>query len=193
MAVLYSDEIKRKLFHMLIVIYVVAYWFLPRLFVLQWLLIAIILVILIEALRLSAPPFNQWLLFTLGGVHREEEANQLSGLVWTILGSFLTMLIFSNKQIVMASLLYLAFGDALAALVGRRHGRNVIAGKKTLEGSLACFGVSLVIGLIFLEFPLALAGAIVATLIEIIPWPLNDNFWMPLISATFLTLLSKSI
>ena len=38
-----------------------------------------------------------------------------------------------------------------------------------------------------------LAGALAATFIEIIPWPLNDNFWMPLISASVLSLLSRLI
>lgn len=191
MVLFHADEIRRKIFHMLIVIYIVAYWYLPKIFVLQALLFVIVLVAIGEAIRLNTPAINQWLLDFLGGVHRKEEANQISGLLWTISGSFFTMLIFPDKRVVMVSLLYLAFGDAFAALIGRHHGKNKIIKNKTIEGSLACFVVCLIIGLFFLDWRLAVWGALLATSIEIIPWPLNDNFWMPLISAIVLTFFSR--
>jgi dolichol kinase len=40
---------------------------------------------------------------------------------------------------------------------------------------------------------LAIIGAFIATIIEIIPWPLNDNFWMPLITAGLLGLIRKLV
>jgi len=176
---------------MLIITYIVGYWYMPKPLVLQIMALVIVLVVIGETIRLNTPSINKWVLKVLGGVHRKDEANQLSGLLWTISGSFFTMLLFPDKHIVMASLLYLAFGDAFAALIGRRHGKNKILNNKTIEGSIACFLVCLIIGLFFLDWRLALWGALVATTIEILPWPLNDNFWMPLISATVLTFFSQ--
>ena len=89
-----------------------------------------------------------------------------------------------------ASLLYLALGDASAALVGKRIGKRKIFWEKTLEGSLACFLVCFIIGLFFFKLPLALAGALAAAIIELFPWALNDNFWMPIIAAFVLSRIS---
>jgi len=183
------DEIKRKSFHLLILLYILAYWVLPRLVVIEGFGFLLVVVIVGELLRLRLPPFNEWLLNVLGGIHRVEETKNLSGLPWTLSGSFLTILLFPNKTVVLVSFFYLAFGDALAALVGKRYGKYRILRGKTLEGSLACFLACLLVGIFFLHWKMALIGALSATVIELIPWPLNDNFWMPLMSASALTLL----
>lgn len=183
------DEIKRKSFHLLILLYILAYWLLPRPVVLWGFGILITIVIAGELVRLRRPAFNAWLLDTLGGIHREEETKNLSGLPWTLSGSFLTMLLFPNKTIVLISFFYLAFGDAVAALIGKRFGRHRTLWGKTLEGSAACFVACLLIGIFFLPWQTAVLGALCATVIELVPWPLNDNFWMPLFSAFALTML----
>lgn len=183
------DEIKRKSFHLLIVLYILAYWLLPRGFVLWGFGILISIVIIGEIVRLRVPAFNERLLNLLGGIHREEETKKLSGLPWTLSGSFLTILLFPNRTVVLVSFFYLAFGDAIAALAGKQFGKRRICGAKTLEGSMACFLVCLAAGLPFLPWKTAVAGAFCATLIELVPWPLNDNFWMPIFSALALTIL----
>lgn len=191
MDLLPHDEIKRKSFHLLSLLYILAFWLLPRQMVLTGLGILIAVVFLAEVLRLRIPAFNEKLLYMLGGVHRDEEVNALSGLPWTLFGSFLTILLFPNRTIVLISFLYLAFGDAFAALVGKRLGRHkILGGEKSVEGSLGCFIACFVISLFFFNWPFALLAAFLATIVEFIPWPLNDNFWMPLVSASFLTLLA---
>ncbi|MFH1368732.1 MAG: hypothetical protein ABII64_06375 [Elusimicrobiota bacterium] len=181
------EEIKRKAFHMLTLIYVAGYWFLPWEVTIIGMAVVLLFVITMEALRLNNPSLNKWVLSTLGGVHRKEETHHMSGLVFTLSGSLLTMLIFEDKCIVVASMLYLSFGDSIAAIIGKQRGKNKIWNKKSLEGSLSCFVVCVLVGLAFLRWDYALLGALVATLIETIPWPLNDNFWMPLISAAILS------
>jgi dolichol kinase len=183
------DEIKRKSFHLLILLYIIAYWLLARNIVLWGFGILISFVVVGELLRLRMPVFNAWLLDTLGGIHREEETKKLSGLPWTLSGSFLTILLFPNKTIVLVSFFYLVFGDAIAALAGKRFGRHHIVGEKTLEGSIACLLVCFVAGVFFFGWQMATLGALCATVIELVPWPMNDNFWMPLFSASILTLL----
>jgi len=125
----------------------------------------------------------------MGGVHRASEVNNISGLPWTLTGSFLTMLFFADKHIVMVSMLYLALGDSAAALFGKKLGHTRTWYDKTLEGSLACFIVCALAGLLFLKPTYAVLGAACATVIEILPWPFNDNFWMPLVSSAVLTFM----
>ncbi len=47
-----------------------------------------------------------------------------------------------SRALVLASIYAWGWGDAAAALVGKRFGRRRICGKKTLEGTLAMFAVS---------------------------------------------------
>jgi glycerol-3-phosphate acyltransferase PlsY len=56
---------------------------------------------------------------------------------------------------------------------------------KTLEGSLACLAVCVVVGILvgfYMELPVkaAIAGAVTATVFELLPIPLDDNFRIPL-------------
>ena len=101
-----------------------------------------------------------------------------------------------SKPIVVAALLFLILGDPAAALVGRTLGRVYIFGK-TMEGSLACLAVCLVLGILVQEitqgltFKAVLAGAITATVFELLPIPLDDNFRIPL-SAGFAMRLAMS-
>ena len=187
-----ADEIKRKLFHLLTLIYIILYWVTPVGFVLIGLGVTIVFVLVFEIVRLKHTRFNYWLLSFLGGVHRGDETDKMSGLAFTLAGSFFTILLFfGDKNIVMASFMYLAFGDTSAALVGKAFGKHKITRVKTWEGSMACFIVCLISGLFFLKWPVAVIGAFVATLIELIPWPINDNFWMPLVaSGTLIFLVS---
>lgn len=185
------DEIKRKTFHILTLLYVIAYWYLPINTVLYWLFAIIITVLIGELIRLKNERFNVFILKISGGVHREFETNKISGLAWTLSGAFFTIILFQDKTMVITSFLYLAFGDAVAALVGKACGKHKIYAGKSLEGSFACLVVCFIIGLIILPtWQFALIGALIATFIETIPWPLNDNFWMQIINAGILTLLS---
>ncbi len=187
-----ADEIKRKTFHVLSLIYVAAYWFLPRSIVLTGLLIAIIIVWVGEILRAKNEKFNFFILKVLGGVHRKTEEHKVSGLPWTLTGAFLTILLFHEKTFVLTSFLYLAFGDAFAALFGKAYGKHKIYAGKSLEGTFACFAVCFIIGLVILpSWQFALIGAAIAAFIETIPWPLNDNLWMQVLNAGILTYLAR--
>jgi dolichol kinase len=107
-------------------------------------------------------------------------------------GVFLTVALVPYPDIVLASLWYLALGDGVAGLVGRNWG-HIRLGSKSLEGSLSCFLACWAVGTICLApdagSPEVIAGALVATVLEILPLPLNDNLWIPLLSGLFLTAL----
>ncbi|MDI6757623.1 MAG: hypothetical protein QME32_06345 [Endomicrobiia bacterium] len=187
------EEIKRKLFHLLTLIYVVGYWFLPRDIAVGGMGVTIFVALLIEAVRLNHKKINGLIL--LLGIHRKSEEQHLSGLLWTLSGAFFTMYVFESpanplvmRSIVLAALLYAALGDTAAALVGRLVGRTKI-GSKSLEGSLACLVTNLIVGYFLLPWPVFLWGAVFSTFFELIKWPLNDNFWIPILSAGALTQL----
>jgi dolichol kinase len=144
-----------------------------------------------EYIRSKNEKFNVFILKILGGVHRKSEEHKISGLPWTLAGAFLTIFLFENKTFVLASFLYLAFGDAVAALFGKAFGKHKIYAGKSLEGSTACFIACFIVGLFILpSWQFALAGAVCAAFIETVPWPLNDNFWMQILNAGILTYMA---
>ncbi len=103
MALFPEDEIKRKIFHILTLIYVIAFWYLPKTLILSGLLAAIAIVLAGEYIRSKNEKFNVFILKILGGVHRKSEEHKISGLPWTLAGAFLTIFLFENKTFVLAS------------------------------------------------------------------------------------------
>ncbi|MCA6080145.1 MAG: hypothetical protein LE169_04570 [Endomicrobium sp.] len=185
------DEIKRKGFHLLSLIYTFGYWHLPKTTIIWGLAVAIAIVVLCECLRFKIPRFNDFFKNNFKGFYRPEEADKISGLIGTLSGALLTVLIFPNRYAVIASFLYFAFGDSAAALAGKALGRHKTFAEKSLEGSLACFAVCFTIGLFIFNWQVALMGAATAMMVEAIPWKISDNFWMQIINAGILTLLSN--
>lgn len=185
-----KDELKRKAFHLFSLIYIFGYWYLPRNIVVWGLIIAIAIVALLEILRFNAPWFNKFFVRNFKGFYRHEEMRKVSGLLGTLSGALLTIVLFTNKYMVFASFLYLAFGDSAAALVGRTIGKHKLLFGKSLEGSIACFIACFIVGLFIFNWKFALAGAFIAMVVESIPWKINDNFWMQIVNAGLLTFLS---
>ncbi|MFH1725040.1 MAG: hypothetical protein ABII00_10525 [Elusimicrobiota bacterium] len=191
----YRLEIQRKAFHCLSLMYLLAYLLLG-LRVTLWAVGAwALLEGSLEVLRLRRPAFNARLMRFFRGIHRADEDRRVSGVFWTTLGCWFTMLAFGSRPtVVAAAILYLAFGDGAAALVGRAIGRvqiGLFGRRKSLEGSLACLAVCLAAGwAVGIRGPGLWAGAVVATLVEYLPMPLDDNLWLPVLSAGVLTLLA---
>jgi dolichol kinase len=185
------DEIKRKMFHLLSLTYVFVYKYSPKITAICGLFIAILIVGLFEFMRFSIPSFNDFFKDNFKGFYRPDEADKISGLIWTLSGALLVILIFHNKSIIFASLLYFSLGDAVAALVGRSFGKHKLFAGKSLEGSLACFVMCFIIGLFLFNWRFAFIGAVVAAFVELISCKLNDNFLMQLLNACLLTVLSN--
>ncbi|MDR0800813.1 MAG: hypothetical protein LBN01_04780 [Endomicrobium sp.] len=185
------DEIKRKGFHLLSLIYIFGYWYLPKTTIIWGLAVTIAIVILCECLRVKIPKFNAFFKNNFKGFYRPEEAEKISGLLGTLSGALLTVLIFPDRYMVFASFLYFAFGDSAAALAGKAFGRHKTFAGKSLEGSLACFAACFTTGLFIFNWQFALTGAVIAATVEAIPWKISDNFWMQIINAGILTLLSN--
>jgi dolichol kinase len=192
-----NREIKRKLVHFLAAFYILGYVLLPRKIILLIVGSILGIIILIELLRFISPSLNKFLFSTIGKFmsYRSVEYINPSGLIYTFSGAFFTMLLFKRKEIIVLSLCYQVFGDSMAALVGTAVGRIKIMKSKTVEGSIACFLTCLLCAYIVIppyehKAIVMLISAIVATLIELFPFPKpSDNFWLPFISAVLLKYL----
>ena len=188
-------EIKRKLFHNLVIVYMLAYAFLPRWATLTILGTALVIVGIIEFIRLRRPEVNAWFLSKFSGIHRDSEVMKPSGIFWTLLGSWLTIFVFPERRIVLPALGFMAFGDTAAALGGQKWGKHPWPKnpRKTYEGS-ACFAaVSAVWALFFLRWPAAIPGAVAIAWLESLPLPYNDNLWLPVVGAFALSVLNLTL
>lgn len=155
-------------------------------------------VLLLEVLRLRSRNLNRKFLRDLWLILRRDEVTRISSGSFFMMGVFLTSALFPGPIFVMA-LLFLTFGDPIAAVVGKRFGRRRMFGvrKATDAGTLACFLVCMTVALItaaayglfprHLLVPFAVAAGAVGALAELVRVPyLDDNFTFPVLSATFL-------
>lgn len=183
-----NNEIKRKAFHSLALIYILGYLYLERNLFLKTMAALLTLTTLIEFGRFLFPKINMKVVGWFDNIRRSEELYRPSGIFWTLLGSILTMGTFTDKKVVLCSMGYLIFGDTVSALIGVKYGRHKFL-NKSLEGSAAFFGAGIMIGLFFFNPWIAIAGSLFAAIIELLPLPFNDNLWIPTLSASFLTLI----
>jgi dolichol kinase len=177
-------EIKRKFFHLMALVYVVGVIYLPRSRFLLLLLAWLVVEVLFEKARHRNVFLNDWIFERFGPLFRPEERGHFSGVFWMILGVLTTGLLLRPVPVVVTVLLYLILGDGVASLVGMRWGGpRWPRSKKTLSGSVACFLVCLLVGATILrpayDWSGVLAGAVAATLLELVPIRLNDNFLIP--------------
>ena len=146
-----------------------------------------------ESIRLVLPGVNRWLLRFFSAAMKERESFWLTGSSYLLLSSLLVFLLF-EREVAITSLLFLAVADPAAATIGERFGKRRVFGK-SLEGSLACLGACLGVGILLSRVSLGiapwgiLAGAVSATVMELLPIPLDDNFTIPLFSAGAMTLM----
>jgi dolichol kinase len=190
-----SSELKRKIVHNLSLVYLLMYWVLPRWIAVGILTAALIVTGSVEFIRLRRPEVNAWFLKKFGGIHRESEVLHPSGIYWTLLGAWLTMLIFTSRRIVIPALGFLVFGDTAAALGGQRWGEHPWKKnpRKTIEGSV-CFAVAAIgWALLFVRWPVAILSGLFAAWIESLSMPWNDNLWIPVLGGVVLSILNLAI
>jgi dolichol kinase len=101
------------------------------------------------------------------------------------------MLIFVRRDIVLAALGFMIFGDFAAALVGKAWGRHPWPGRpgKSIEGTAAFALAAMAVGLWFLPPHIVIISALAAAWLESYRLPWDDNLWIPLISGACMNLL----
>ena len=150
------------------------------------------LLLALEYERWRNPKVWEYLLGKAGGIFKRKPG-RLTGDTCFIIAVF--FLLFFPRSISVAALLFLVFGDAGSGLVGTRFGRTRIFPGKTLEG----FGGGLLFNLIaaLIVFPLLdvrfcllAAGALTASVVEMLPLKIDDNLTVGFSSAAVMLLLS---
>jgi dolichol kinase len=145
-----------------------------------------------EIARFVYPGVKRWTTSHLGIMLKREEQFQPTGSTFLLVASLIIFLLF-EKDIAITSLLFVAIGDPVASIIGSKYGRHIVF-EKSLEGSLACLIACLIIGILMaglnstLTLSVIVYGAICATVAEMLPIPADDNFTMPLMSASAMAL-----
>ncbi|MDD3725875.1 MAG: hypothetical protein PHI44_01585 [Candidatus Ratteibacteria bacterium] len=125
------------------------------------------------------------------GIFREK-SGKFTGDTYFILAVF--VILFFPKDICIATLLFLVFGDAGSGIIGTRYGKREIFPGKTLEGLVGGLLFNLAIGLaisplLTISLPLLITGALVASVVEVLPMKVNDNLSVGIITAIIMTSL----
>jgi len=163
-------------------------------------LLAVLWIIFVptDLIRLRSPVINDILTHAFRPIMRQYEAKGLAGTTSLVTGVLLVSLVFP-REIVLMTLLFLAFADPLASIVGIRWGKDKIFGHKSVQGSMAAFSVCAVITwsvcfykgiLLDRIIVVGLLGGLIGATAEAIPiGKLDDNFTIPVLSACGLWVL----
>lgn len=171
----------------------IAALFLPRTVLIISLSAVTFVFLALELVRLKAPAVNSWFFSFFKPLLREKEVSRPTGASYLLVASLIAFLIF-QRDIAVLALSFLAVGDPLAAIVGQRMGKRKLL-SKTLEGDLACFISCIAIGSVFyytglgIPLPTILAGIVMATIVEAMPLPVNDNLAIPLLAGLVMTIM----
>jgi dolichol kinase len=182
-------ELKRKGLHFGSSWVPVAYYILPEYWGKTGLLVGAGIILLLDVLRLHQLRFKNIFYRLFGEIVRDHEKSSLLGSTSMVISALLTAYCF-QKNVAVTALCFLTIGDSLAALIGKAYGRVHIFGK-TLEGSLACFVACILISMVVPGIPpvVGIVGALVATLFELFPIPIDDNFRIPLAAGFMMQVL----
>lgn len=155
-------------------------------------------IIPLDYLRLKNPGLNRAALKIFGPLMRRHETHAMSGFSYLLVGAIFLMVL-GKRDVVILTLLFLAFGDPIASYFGLRFGKDRILGSKTLQGTMAAFVVCMIIAGAYyylnnlmterLLIVVPLSG-LIGALAELIPiGKLDDNFTFPVVGASMLWLL----
>jgi dolichol kinase len=149
------------------------------------LLALVVVAVAVDAIRVHDARVRRIFGRLFGGMIREHERFNLLGSTYLLLAALLAVEIFPI-ELAATALGFTVLGDALAAMVGKGWGRTRFFGK-TLEGALGglagCVAwAALAAGTGQLPWGVAMAGALIASLVEFLPIPLDDNLGITLIS-----------
>lgn len=192
-------HLARKFWHSITVfLMAVVYYYLPN----QWsglvLFAACLIFIPLDFLRKKNEKLNRILLRLFQPIIRQNEVQGIAGTTYLLAGVFVVYL-FAPREIMLLTLLYLAFADPIASYVGIKFGKTKIFNGKSLQGSSAAFFVCAAMTFIVLSFQnlfvdhiwlLSVLGGLLGSAAEAIPiGKLDDNFSIPVVSAIGLWIL----
>ena len=194
----WSREARRKAFHLSFIV-------IPLQLLHRWLpwpdtrsewrlllLSLVVLAVIVDLVRIHDHRVKRLFRSFFGGMIREHEQVNLLGGTYLLLAALLAIELFS-RPVAAAAIGFTVLGDGLAAMVGRAYGRPFAFGK-SWEGTLAGLAASLgwaayLAASGFMPWSIAITGAVVASLIELLPIPLDDNLAITLFAGYTMKLL----
>jgi glycerol-3-phosphate acyltransferase PlsY len=157
------------------------------------LLLCVLGAVTIDVVRIHERRVRSWFKRFLGELIREHEQFNLLGSTYLLLAVLLALEIFP-RPIAATAVGFTVLGDGFAALAGRAYGRTRLFGK-SLEGfaggfaACLCWASYVALGG-HLPWPVVLAGAFVASMVEMLPIPLDDNLAVTLSAGYAMKLLT---
>ncbi len=193
-AALIRLELRRKLFHLLILLYLGAYWLIGEPLIRPAMAAWTALIVVVEVARLKTAFVRDLIQWFFGPIIREKESGRFTGAFYSSLGITTAVFLYRGRPTaITAALLFLAFADSSSALVGRIWGRrfyNLRGETRSLEGTAAGFAAAVICGLgAGLDLPRCLLGALVFSAVDAAPIPPDDNFWIPVLCGGVLVLV----
>jgi len=190
-----KSKIWRKLWHITGICIPLLYLFLLKDTLIIVVLALLLIFLAFDLIRLQNPEINQWLFANLPWLFKKEERRNFSGNISFLISALLTVMIF-ERPVAILVMFYWVFGDAAAAIFGQLWGKLKIVNNKTLTGSLAFLLTCLLIGFFLFQAGLEVSSnqiifaALIATLIELLPVNIDDNFTIPLLTGAIINLLA---
>lgn len=148
----------------------------------------------LEWLRRRKPELNTRIMKVFKPIAHPHESWRVNSATWYGT-SFLFLAFCGDLAAISVSLIVLALGDPAAAIIGRRFGRIKLIHGRSLEGTLSfvVFGAAGALGVLSLYHPeltfhqavaVAFAGAVPGALAELFSRRVDDNFSVPVCTAT---------
>ncbi len=148
--------------------------------------------IILDLVRFIHKQTNILLTEKVRSIFKKGEVSKFSSMAIFLIAGFISILLF-EKNIAIASLVFLIFGDIFGKIFGLAFGKHKIF-DKTIEGTLAYFGSVLICGyfiFFLLDIPLIIliCGGLMAPIIELFSFGIDDNFSVPIVTGAIMTVV----
>lgn len=140
-----------------------------------------------DVARLRRPGLNALFFGLFPSLASPREVGRVASSTWFVLGVLLAYAVFP-WHVAVPAILVLAVADPAASVLGRLLGRRRV-GKGSLEGGLAFLLVATAVLGPAVGWAPALAVAVGVTMVELLPWRLDDNLTIPIAAASMLWLV----
>lgn len=194
-------QLPRRVFHMMngLIITLLYLYYLEKSALVTLLGIVASIIFISEQVRLKYPELGTFFSKINNILYRAEEQFEIaSAMPYSV--SCLLVIFACPKSIAIITVLFLALGDPLSAIIGIKYGKHKLAPNRTLEGTIAFFGVAFISCFLIMDyfhgepywkiFVFSFLGGLVGATSDFIETRLDDNITIPFISAPFLALFA---